>query len=379
MSTRTALHLRVGLLVPLLLLVVLAALMLGSVPVAPSNVVRSLFYGSNTAPDAEFATAYIVIREVRLPRVLLAMGAGAALSLAGLLMQTVFRNPLAGPGVLGVGAGAGLGVALVVLSGMGAQLSSPSLFAALGGAGLVVVVVMAAHRVVEDPVILLVLGLLFGYAASALTTLLMAASPAAGLERYVIWSFGSFALPPSAVQPALLFVVAGVAVMLTLKGSHLDALLLGRAYAESSGVHARALQGALLAIAGVLTGVVTAYTGPISFVGVAVPHLARGYLRSSRHKFLVPATVLSGAVIAVLADLIARVPGSDRVLPLNAVLALVGVPVVLVVVLKPRGSGRRADRSSARGFGRGSPDNAARDSRRGSGRDTGGSDQGVRL
>ncbi len=360
MSARTSLHLRVGLLVPLLLIVIMAALMLGSVHVAPSDILRTLFYGSEAAPDAEFATAYMVIREVRLPRVLLAMGAGAALSLAGLLMQTVFRNPLAGPGVLGVGAGAGLGVALVVLSGLGAQLSSPSLFAALGGAGLVVAAVMAAHRVVDDPVILLVLGLLFGYAATALTTLLMAASPAAGLERYVIWSFGSFALPPSAVQPTLLGVVAGMTMVLTLKGSHLDALLLGRAYAESSGVHARALQGALLAVAGVLTGVVTAFTGPISFVGVAVPHLARGYLRSSRHRLLVPATVLSGAVIAVLADLIARVPGSDRVLPLNAVLALVGVPVVLVVVLKPRGSGRDAQGDAGGGS-------------------AGGSDKGVRL
>ncbi|TVR87091.1 MAG: iron ABC transporter permease [Spirochaetaceae bacterium] len=338
MPAHRALHLRVALLLPLLLLVVLTALMLGSVPVGPADVLRALFHGSDTAPDADFRTAYIVIREVRLPRVLLAVGAGAALSLAGLLMQTVFRNPLAGPGVLGVGAGAGLGVALVVLSGIGAQLSSPSLIAALCGAGLVVAVVMAAHRVVEDPVVLLVLGLLFGYAASALTTLLMAASPAAGLERYVIWSFGSFALPPGAVQPALILAVTGIGVALTLKGSHLDALLLGRAYAESSGVHARALQGLLLVTAGVLTGVVTAYTGPISFVGVAVPHLARGYLRSSRHRFLVPATVLCGAILAVLADLIARVPGSSRVLPLNAVLALVGVPVVLVVVLKPRGS-----------------------------------------
>ncbi|MCA1755636.1 MAG: iron ABC transporter permease [Spirochaeta sp.] len=342
MAARPDLNLRVGLrvslLLPLLALVVMTALMLGSVPVGPADVMRALFHGSSTAPDAEFRTAYIVIREVRLPRVLLAMGAGAALSLAGLLMQTVFRNPLAGPGVLGVGAGASLGVALVVLSGLGAQLSSPSLFAALGGAGLVVAVIMAAHRVVDDPVVLLVLGLLFGYAASALTTLLMAASPAAGLERYIIWSFGSFALPPGAVQPALLFGVTGVAALLALRGSHLDALLLGRAYAESSGVHARALQGSLLVIASVLTGIVTAYTGPISFVGVAVPHLARGYLRSSRHRVLVPATVLSGAVITVLADLIARVPGSGRVLPLNAVLALVGVPVVLVVVLKPGGS-----------------------------------------
>ncbi len=338
MPAHSALHLRVGLLLPLLLLVVLTALMLGSVAVGPADVLRALVHGSDTAPDADFSTAYIVIREVRLPRVLLAVGAGAALSLAGLLMQTVFRNPLAGPGVLGVGAGAGLGVALVVLTGLGAQLSSPALFAALGGAGLVVAVVMAAHRVVEDPVVLLVLGLLFGYAASALTTLLMAASPAAGLERYVIWSFGSFALPPGAVQPALILAVTGIAVALTLKGSHLDALLLGRAYAESSGVHARALQGILLVTAGVLTGVVTAYTGPISFVGVAVPHLARGYLRSSRHRVLVPATVLCGAILAVLADLIARLPGSSRVLPLNAVLALVGVPVVLVVVLKPRGS-----------------------------------------
>lgn len=334
--------LRIWILVPLLLAAMLISLLLGSVAIPPAAVARALLHVTGTAAESPegLDIAHVVIREVRLPRVLLAVGAGAALGLAGLLMQTVFRNPLAGPGVLGVSAGAGLGVALVVLSGVGAQLSSPAVVAAMAGAGTVVLVVMVAHRLVDDPVILLVLGLLFGHAAGALTTLLMAASPAAGIERYVIWSFGSFALPPGFIQPLLLAVVGVVSALLSFAGPRLDALLLGRAYAESSGVAARALYGLLLTAAGVLTGLVTAYTGPIAFLGVAVPHLARGYLHSSRHRLLVPATALCGATLAVLADLLARMPWSARVLPLNAVLALVGVPVVLAVVIAPRRAGR---------------------------------------
>lgn len=316
------------------LVAVTLALMLGSVPLTPGEVVQALV-SSGDSREPRIELARMIILHVRLPRVLVAAGAGAALSLAGLLMQTVFRNPLAGPGVLGVSAGAGLGVALVVLAGVGTRLSAPTVFAAMTGAGIVIALMMIIHRTVGRPVIVLVLGLLLGYAAGAVTAVLMAASPAEGLEQYVIWSFGSFALPLGAAPGILAAVVLLCAVPLTIVAPRVDALLLGAAYAESLGIHARRLQGTLLLFAGVLTGIVTAFAGPISFIGVAVPHLARGYLRTSGHRKLIPAVLIVGATLAILADLAARLPGSDRVLPLNSVMALIGVPVVMFVILRP--------------------------------------------
>lgn len=336
---------RVPLLMPIILLVLAAtgALMLGSVPLHPRDLLRVFLaeLSAGALPDsAGLELARIILFQVRLPRVMVAAGAGAALSLAGLMMQTVFRNPLAGPGVLGVSAGAGLGVAMVVLAGLGTRLSTPTVVAATIGAGCVILLMMTVHRLVGRPVVVLVLGLLFGYAANALTAVLMATSPSEGLEQYVVWSFGSFALPPGHAPLILLVAVLACAFAVRIVAARIDALLLGSAYAESLGIHARRLQGSLLLAAGVLTGIVTALVGPISFIGVAVPHLARGYLRTSLHKTLVPAVVLSGATLAILADLLARLPGSERVLPLNAVLAIVGVPVVLFVILRPTAGGQ---------------------------------------
>ncbi|SIQ36065.1 iron complex transport system permease protein [Alkalispirochaeta americana] len=317
-----------------------AALALGSVPLSPAELLAALRAGPLAdGGDAAFALERIILFQVRLPRVGAAAGAGASLGLAGLLMQTVFRNPLAGPGVLGVSAGAGLGVALVVLAGAGAHFAAPTVAAAALGSALVISLMMLVHRMVGQPVVVLVLGLLFGYAASALTAVLMAASPAQGLEQYIHWSFGSFALPPGWKPLALLAAALGTTVLLTILAAPIDVLLLGSAYAESSGIHAHRLQGVLLLCAGLLTALVTALTGPISFLGVAVPHLARGHLRTSRHRLLLPGVALWGAAIAIVADLLSRLPGSDRLLPLNAVLSVVGVPVVLLTILRPSREG----------------------------------------
>ncbi|MFW6251435.1 MAG: FecCD family ABC transporter permease, partial [Alkalispirochaetaceae bacterium] len=224
--------------------------------------------------------------------------------------------------------------ALVMLTGLGAQLSAASFVAASLGAGIVLSLALLVNRVIEEPVVLLVLGLVFGYAANAGTTLLMASSPAEGLERYIAWSFGSFALPPGPGPLLLAGGAVGFGLFLSLLGKRIDVLLLGPAYTESSGIHARRTQGAVIIAAGAATGLVTAMTGPISFIGVAVPHLARGFLGSSRHRALAPATALLGATLAVVADLVARLPGTDQILPLNAVMAIVGAPVVLTIILR---------------------------------------------
>lgn len=322
----------------LLAVAVAAALMLGSVAIAPATFLQALRPGSPAGdPSGEVMLARIILHHVRLPRVIAAAGAGAALAVAGLVMQTVFRNPLAGPGVLGVSAGAGLGVALVILAGVGMGLTAPTVSAAIAGAAAVLLLVLAIHRMVHQPVIVLVLGLLFGYAASAVTTILLSGSSPDGLQRYVQWSFGSFALAPGAGPGALVAAAAVSTAALTVRAVRLDALLLGSAYAESMGIDSRRLERLLLVLAGILTGLVTALTGPISFLGVATPHITRGYLRTSRHTILVPATALWGAILAVLADLVARLPGTEATLPLNAVLSVIGVPVVLMVVLRPVG------------------------------------------
>ncbi len=335
---------RIAWLIPLLLLLILISLSVGSIRVPLHQLWRAVLpdtaaAAEEVAGDGAAASVYrIIVRDVRAPRTVAAIAAGSALSLAGLLMQTVFRNALAGPGVLGVTSGAGLGVAVVLLSGAGAQAVMPVGVAAVIGASSVLVLALLVNRIIGQPVILLVLGLLFGYAASAGTTLLMASSPAEGLERYVVWSFGSFALPPGPAPPLLAVAVLIVVLVLTFTGGRLDALLLGQLYAESSGLNARTVQGTLILVSGVLTGLVTALTGPITFIGVAVPHLARGWVRSSRHALLVPATVLMGSCLGIAADIVSRLPGVDRVLPLNSVMALVGVPIVLTVLLRP---GRR--------------------------------------
>ena len=317
-------------LVLLLFALIAASLAVGSVAIPLNKILPAVVSG-----DTGIASA--IVGTVRLPRTVMAIGAGAALGVAGLLMQTVFRNALAGPGVLGVTSGAGLGVAIVLLAGGSTQSIVPVSVAAIIGASIVLAIALVVNRIVGEPVLLLVSGLLFGYAASAGTTLLMSATPTEGLERYVTWSFGSFAVPPNSMTIALVAAVVVVSFVLSRLGPYLDLLLLGPSYAESSGINARRTHGVLILLSGALTGVVTALAGPITFIGVAVPHLARGWVKSSRHRVLVPATALSGASLGLAADIVSRGPGFDRVLPLNAVMALIGVPVVLSVLLRRRG------------------------------------------
>lgn len=312
------------------------SLVLGSVAVPPREVLSAIV-GSL---DPHGVTA-IIVRDIRLPRVLVALGGGAMLALAGLIMQTVFRNALAGPGVLGVGSGAALGVAVVMLSPMSLSLAVPTVGAATTGALLVLMLILAVDRFLDETVLVLVLGLLFSYAASALAQVLMAGADPEGLQGYVYWSFGSFAVAPGWPQIVLPVVAIAATILLRSIASRMDTLLLGDLYTESSGIHLRSLRQSLLLTAGVLVGLCTAVCGPIAFLGVAVPHIARGLAASARHRFLVPATAVLGASLAVAADLVSRLPGSDRVLPLNAVLSLVGVPVIVVVLLRA-GRGRIA-------------------------------------
>ncbi len=325
------------------ILAALASLMTGSVLLPPGDVAQILLDAEHPGSPPSWRA---IVWSFRLPKTLTAILAGAALATAGLLMQTLFRNPLAGPYVLGLSAGASLAVALVVLgagagglqllSGLGAVGDVGVAAAASFGAGAVLMLVLMAARRVAS-LTLLILGVLFGYATGALVTILLHFSVADRVQAYVIWTFGSF----GGVTWRQLAVLAGAVVVglaiAWLVAKPLDALLLGETYASSLGVDIRSARGAVLVATALLAGSVTAFCGPVGFVGVAVPHMARAMVATARHRWLVPATALSGSLVALLADLVAQLPGTAQVLPLNAVTALLGAPVIAWIVLRRRG------------------------------------------
>lgn len=332
----------------LLAAAVLAHLVLGSVRIPLAESIRILL-GGEPARD----TWRRIILDFRLPRALTAVLSGAALATGGLLMQTLFRNPLAGPFVLGINAGASLGVALVVLAGstIGARvvggtglLSAVGLGgdaviagAAIAGSAAVLLVVLLVSNRVANALTLLVLGVLFSYAVNAAVSVLMYFSIPEEIQSYINWTFGSFGGVTREQLPILGGVVAfglGASVILL---KPLNALLLGEAYAESMGVHVRLVRLAIIAVTAVLAGVTTAFCGPIAFVGVAVPHLARAFLKDADHRILLPATAVLGALVAVVADLASSLPGFAVTLPLNAVTALLGAPIVIWVVIRRGG------------------------------------------
>lgn len=326
----------------LVLLAFLLVLMLGSVRI-PLREVATILLGG----EAERATWSTIVWQVRLPRAISATLAGAALAVAGLQMQTLFRNPLAGPFVLGISSGASLGVAFVLLGvgGAGATLLAGlgllgdlgiALAATLGAAVTMTLVLVVAERAPGTATILL-LGLMFGYIASALVSVLLHLAVAERVQAYVIWTFGSFGAVTwsqlRVLAPAVL-IALGVA---TLSVKPLNALLLGEAYAATLGMDVASARRSIIASASVLAGVVTAFCGPVAFLGTAVPHLCRGLFATANHRILVPAAALMGAILALLADLLTHLPATGT-LPLNAVTALIGAPVVIWVILRNRGA-----------------------------------------
>ena len=326
----------------LLVVVLLLSLVLGSTSVPVRRVIEVLLRGSR-----ERDAATIVVETIRLPRSVTAALAGASLGIAGLQMQTLFRNPLADPFALGISAGASLGVALVVLGSsygaaavfgatLGVRGDATVTAAAIAGAMLVLGLVLLASTRIPNPTTVLVLGLMFGYAVSAVVTVLVGVSQPERLQQWAQWGLGSF----SGVtwQRLKLFApltLAGVLVA-SLTTKQLNALLLGENYARSMGLAVRRARLLTVAGASVLGAVVTAYCGPISFLGIAVPHLCRGLLGTSDHRSLVPAVVLMGGTLALIAQIVSLLPGSAGVLPLNAVTSLLGAPVVAVVLLRSR-------------------------------------------
>jgi iron complex transport system permease protein len=314
----------------LFLLILYVSLAVGSVEIPAGEMLR-IFWGQ-PPQDPTWAT---IVLTFRLPKAVTAMVAGVALSVSGLQMQVLFGNPLAGPFVLGISSGASLGVALVVLLGQVGPWSR--VLAASLGAAVVLGLVMLMARRVRSRERLLLLGLMFGYGVNALVTILLHFSSRERIQAYLTWTFGSFAGIPW--QRMTLFVGMVLLGLLLAAGlaKSLNLLLLGDMTAIGLGLRLQRVQLLTLLSTAILAGTVTAFCGPIAFLGVAVPHLARSLWNTSNLLRLLPAVMLLGAMLALLADWMAQVPGQDIVLPLNAVTAMIGAPIVTHAILQ-RGS-----------------------------------------
>lgn len=332
-------RLKIGILCTLIIVLFVLNLLTGSVDIPVRDVLSILF-----SLSADNDIWHYIIIETRLPQTITAMLCGSALAVSGLLLQTAFRNPLAGPSIFGISSGASLGVALVMLmlgGSVTAGLFSVSgfvaiLLAAFTGAMLVTAVIFFFSTLVRNSVMLLIIGVMVGYLSSSAITLLYFFATEEGVRSYMIWGMGSFSSVSLAQIPvfAVVTILGLLASVLLIKP--LNALLLGEQYAENLGVNIRRTRNLLLVVTGLLTAITTAYCGPIAFIGLAVPHIARLVLGTENHRLLLPSTILCGAVVALLCNFICFLPGESGIIPLNAVTPLVGSPVIIYVIARRR-------------------------------------------
>ena len=316
----------------------------------------NLFVGSVTIPfsdlfnvffgDESNQTIKTIVLDYRLPQAVTAIFAGAALSVAGLLMQTLFRNPLADPSMLGISSGAGLGVAItILLTGVigNSALSTMGIWSNLGvslaafiGATLVLMLILGFSSRVRNMTTLIIIGLMVSYLAGSLTDIMKFFSMKEDIHAFVIWGMGSFsAVGTSKLTFFSISIIIGLFASLFMT-KNLNITLLGDLYAENLGLNVKRNSLFIVLVSGYLTAIVTAFCGPIAFLGLAIPHLTRFIFRTSDHKVLVPATMLIGMVISLLCNLVARMPGFEGNLPINAVTAFIGAPVVIWVILRKR-------------------------------------------
>jgi iron complex transport system permease protein len=316
----------------------------------------NLFVGSVTIPFSDLFNVFFgeesnqtiktIVLDYRLPQAVTAIFAGAALSVAGLLMQTLFRNPLADPSMLGISSGAGLGVAItILLTGVigNSALSTMGIWSNLGvslaafiGATLVLMLILGFSSRVRNMTTLIIIGLMVSYLAGSMTDIMKFFSMKEDIHAFVIWGMGSFsAVGTSKLTFFSISIIIGLFASLFMT-KNLNITLLGDLYAENLGLNVKRNSLFIVLVSGYLTAIVTAFCGPIAFLGLAIPHLTRFIFRTSDHKVLVPATMLIGMVISLLCNLVARMPGFEGNLPINAVTAFIGAPVVIWVILRKR-------------------------------------------
>ena len=320
-------------------------LLLGTVQIPLDEVLRILVGG--TADTTEQWTIWSnIIWSSRVPQALTATVAGAGLAVSGLQMQTVFRNPLAGPSVLGISNGASLGVACVVLmsgslggvalSRLGYLGDAAMSIAAIVGSLAVMALILYVSQKVKGNVTLLIIGVMIGYLATAIIGVLKFFSAEEDIKAYVVWGLGSFARVSGDQMMLFVLLMVGLLPLSMLLSKTMNLLLLGDYYASNLGLNLRRARLLVISCSGVLVAIVTAYCGPIMFIGLAVPHLCRALFQTSDHRILMPATMLTGAALALLCNLVARMPGFEGALPVNSVTALIGAPVIAAVLFGKR-------------------------------------------
>ena len=325
----------------LVLVLMVVNILVGSIHI-PASDVLSILMGHTDGVRPSWV--YIVLQS-RLPQAMTAALAGGALAASGLMLQTAFRNPLADPGIFGISSGAGLGVALVMLF-LGGSITAGTvavsgfvaiMAAAFLGAMAVMVVIFFFSGLVRSSVMLLIVGIMIGYVSSSAVTLLNFFATDEGVKSYMVWGMGSFGGVSMRMMPAYAVVTLLALFCALLLIKPLNALMLGERYAENLGVNVVRVRNWLLIVTGLLTAVVTAFCGPISFIGLAVPHVARLLLTTDNHRTLLPATILMGSVTALVCNLLCVIPGEGGVIPLNAVTPLLGAPVIIYVIMKHKG------------------------------------------
>ena len=318
-------------------------LLLGTVKIPIENIL-SIFMGDESVSEIERN----IILSSRVPQALTATVAGAGLAVSGLQMQTVFRNPLAGPSVLGISNGASLGVAFVVLmsgtlggvalSRLGYLGDAAMSIAAIVGALAVMALILYVAQKVKGNVTLLIIGVMIGYLATAVIGVLKFFSAEEDVKAYVVWGLGSFARVSGDQMMLFVLLMVGLLPLSMLLSKTMNLLLLGDLYASNLGLNLRRARLLVISCSGILVAIVTAYCGPIMFIGLAVPHLCRALFQTSDHRILMPATMLAGACLALVCNLVARMPGFEGALPVNSVTALVGAPIIASVIFRRRQS-----------------------------------------
>lgn len=339
MQTSTSYRVYFSFLTLLLAVFFILNLSLGSVAIPLDEVLNGLFGGETTK-----ASWHYILVDYRLPKAITAILAGAGLSVSGLLMQTLFRNPLAGPFVLGLSSGASLGVALLILGAgtfggfFGSVLLSEwsLVIASALGSFLVLLAVLAVTFRIKDTMAILIIGLMFGSVTAAVVGVLSYFSNAEQLQQYIFWSFGSLGnLSWNGVLILSICSIIGLAISFT-SGKSLNALLLGENYAKSMGLHIKRTTLVIIVATSILAGGITAFVGPIAFIGLAVPHITRQFIKTSNHLILLPAVILVGAILMLICDTVAQLPHSEFTLPINAITSLIGAPVVIWLLVRKR-------------------------------------------
>lgn len=318
-------------------LLFLANILFGSVSI-PADAVINILLGN----ESEKASWNYIVVESRLPQAITALLSGMALSVSGLMLQTAFRNPLADPSIFGISSGAGLGAAFVMLLFGGTMTAGQVSFSgyaavflgAFLGAMAVMAVVFAFSLLVRNSAMLLIVGIMIGYIASSAISLLNFFATEEGVKSYLVWGLGSFGGVSMRQLP--LFTTVTILSLLSslLLIKPLNIIQLGRSYAENLGIRTHVVRNCLLVITGILTAVVTSFCGPVSFIGLAVPHLSRMMIRTSHHGILMPVTMLTGSVVALFCNLISALPSSAGLIPLNAITPVLGAPVVIFVIMR---------------------------------------------